>query len=103
MVEFSERLRELRTKEGLTQQQLGDLIGVSKSVVSYYEVRERVPSPATLIKLSRVFHVSVDYLLALENGRTISIEGLDAHDEEIVRRMVATMRKLREEQKGQKD
>ena len=74
MVEFGAKLKKLRTEEGLTQQQLGDLLGVSKSVVSYYEVNERVPSPDTLVKISKVFHVSTDYLLSLDNGRTINID-----------------------------
>ncbi len=97
MVEFGLKLKELRTKEGMTQEQLGELIGVSKSVVSYYETNDRIPSPLTLIRISKVFHVTTDFLLSLDSGRTVNIEGLDAHDEEIVRRMVATMRKLQEE------
>lgn len=101
MVEFGERLRELRTKEGLTQKQLGDLLGVSKSTVSYYEGMIRSPGPETLVKMAKIFHVTADYLLDLGDGRTINIEGLDAHDEEIVRRMVATMRKIREEGYGE--
>jgi transcriptional regulator with XRE-family HTH domain len=103
MVEFGAKLKKLRTEEGMTQQQLGELLGVSKSVVSYYEVNERVPSPDTLVKISRIFHVSTDYLLSLENGHTVNIDGLDAHDEEIVRRLVSTMRRLEEEYKKEKD
>ena len=103
MVEFGAKLKKLRTEDGLTQQQLGDLLGVSKSVVSYYEVNERVPSPDTLVKISKVFHVSTDYLLSLDNGRTINIDGLNAHDEEIIRRLAATMRKLQEEMKREEE
>ena len=103
MVEFGAKLKKLRTEEGLTQQQLGDLLGVSKSVVSYYEVNERVPSPDTLVKISKVFHVSTDYLLSLDNGRTINIDGLSAHDEEIIRRLAATMRKLQEEMRREEE
>lgn len=103
MVEFGAKLKKLRTEDGLTQQQLGDLLGVSKSVVSYYEVNERVPSPDTLVKISKVFHVSTDYLLSLDNGRTINIDGLSAHDEEIIRRLAATMRKLQEEMKREEE
>lgn len=103
MVEFGAKLKKLRTEEGLTQQQLGDLLGVSKSVVSYYEVNERIPSPDTLVKISKVFHVSTDYLLSLDNGRTINIDGLSAHDEEIIRRLAATMRKLQEEMKREEE
>ena len=103
MVDFGAKLKKLRTEEGLTQQQLGDLLGVSKSVVSYYEVNERIPSPDTLVKISKVFHVSTDYLLSLDNGRTINIDGLSAHDEEIIRRLAATMRKLQEEMKREEE
>ena len=103
MVEFGAKLKKLRTEEGLTQQQLGDLLGVSKSVVSYYEVNERVPSPDTLVKISKVFHVSTDYLLSLDNGRTINIDGLSSHDEEIIRRLASTMRKLQEEIRSEED
>ena len=56
MVEFGAKLKKLRTEEGLTQQQLGDLLGVSKSVVSYYEVNERIPSPDTLVIDDLIFH-----------------------------------------------
>ncbi len=60
---FGEILKDLRKRAGLTQEQLGEQIGKSKSVVSFYELRERSPSPAILVKLASVFHVSTDYLL----------------------------------------
>ena len=66
---FGEILKDLRKRAGLTQEQLGEQIGKSKSVVSFYELRERSPSPAILVKLASVFHVSTDYLLGVEIGR----------------------------------
>ena len=66
MVDFGDRLKKLRQGEGLSQQQLADRLGVTKSVVSYYELRERYPSPEVLIKLSVIFHTSTDFLLGLE-------------------------------------
>lgn len=102
MVEFGDKLKELRKKEGLTQKQLGERIGVSKSMVSYYEAKERSPGPETLVRIARAFHVTPDYFLDAGNGRTINIEGLDPHDEEIVRRIVTVMRKLREESEKEK-
>ena len=65
MVDFGKKLKELRINAKLTQAQLGELIGVTKSVISFYELQERSPSPDVLIKLSQVFHVSTDYLLGL--------------------------------------
>ena len=65
-MEFGQRLKELRKNAGLSQKQLGQLIGVTKSVISFYELQDRSPSPLVLVKLSGVFHVSTDYLLGLD-------------------------------------
>ena len=93
MVDFGEKLKELRKQSGLTQQQLASQIGVSKSVISFYELRERTPSPEVLIKLSSVFHVSSDYLLGIEKDRSIDISGLDEEDEKVVHILVDVLRR----------
>ena len=91
--DFGTRLKELRIRAGLTQKQLGEQIGVTKSVVSFYELRERTPSPEILIKLATVFHVSSDYLLGIEKGKSMDITGLDTEDEKAVRMIVEQLRK----------
>ena len=91
--DFGMRLKELRTQAGLTQKQLAEQIGVTKSVVSFYELRERTPSPEILIKLATVFHVSSDYLLGIEKGKSMDITGLDIEDEKAVRMIVEQLRK----------
>lgn len=58
-----ERLRELRLKRGMTQTQVGDLIGVSCVTIGRYEAGEREPSNAKIAALADYFGVSVDYLL----------------------------------------
>lgn len=93
IVDFGNKLKQLRTQAGLTQKQLGDKIGITKSVISFYELRERTPSPDILVKLAGVFHVSTDYLLGLEKGKTIDISGLDLEDEKVVRLMIEQLRK----------
>lgn len=90
---FGNRLKELRLQAGLTQKQLAEQIGITKSVVSFYELRERTPSPDILIKLAAIFHVSTDYLLGLEKGKFIDISGLDTEDEKAVRMIVEQLRK----------
>jgi transcriptional regulator with XRE-family HTH domain len=93
MVDFGVNLKRLRLEEGLTQQQLADRLGITKSVVSYYELSERYPSPEVLTKLASVFHVSTDYLLGLERGEMIDLSGLDEEDIIIVRRLVSSLKK----------
>ena len=77
MVDFGNTLKQLRLREKMTQQQLATRIGVTKSVVSYYELQERYPSPEVLTKLSYVFHVSTDFLLGIEKKEMLDLSGLD--------------------------
>ena len=44
MVDFANKLRQLRIEKGLTQAELASMIGVKHSVISFYEVGDRVPS-----------------------------------------------------------
>ena len=90
--DFGGRLKELRLQAGLTQKQLGERVGVTKSVISFYELRERTPSPEVLVKLAAIFRVSADYLLGIEKGKSIDITGLDAEDEKAIRIMVERLR-----------
>ena len=91
-MEFGDKLRELRKESGLTQQQLAQQIGVTKSVISYYELNERTPSPEVLKKFSSVFHVTSDYLLGIERTKTLDISGLDNEEEKVVRILVEHFR-----------
>lgn len=94
MVDFGDRLKRLRQDAALTQQQLAERIGVTKSTVSYYELSERAPSPEILIKLAGVFHVTTDQLLGIDRGRTtVDVSGLDSEDVKVVRQMVAALRR----------
>ncbi len=92
MVEFGEKLRQLRKEKNLTQKQLADLVGLKNSVISFYEVGERVPSPEVIKKLAAVLHVSADYLLGLERAETVDLHGLDDADKKLVRALVDTLR-----------
>ncbi len=63
---FPEILRELREKHGITQQQLAEMLNLTKNAVSHYENGVNLPSLDTAEKIADIFDVSVDYLL----GRT---------------------------------
>ena len=63
MSNFSERLRTLRQEKGISQQALGQQVGISKSSVNMYERGEREPGIATLKALSDYFSVDLNYLL----------------------------------------
>ena len=77
MVDCSEKLRTLREARGLTQLQVANRIGVSKAMVSAYETASKAPSIEVLIRLSRLFGVSVDYLVCVDAPKVIDVSGLD--------------------------
>lgn len=64
---FAERLFELRKEKGLSQAKLAKEIGVSFSVVCYWETDRAEPTALNLVKLADFFDISVDYLLGRED------------------------------------
>ena len=60
------RLREVRKAKGLTQTELGELIGFGKSAICCYEKETRNPTLEAMIEMIHVFGVSADYLLGAD-------------------------------------
>lgn len=63
---IGKRVKELRIKRKLSQQELGDLIGVTKVSICGYESGSRIPNLDKLIRLADVLETSTDYLLGRE-------------------------------------
>ena len=63
---FGQRLKAIRTSKSLTQQELGELVGVSQRVVAYYEADDAQPPGALLVELATALDVSADELLGIE-------------------------------------
>lgn len=62
-MELHERIAAVRKAAGLTQEQLGELLGVSRQAVSKWESGQTVPDTVTVARLCRELHVSADYVL----------------------------------------
>lgn len=92
MVNFGERIKQLRTENKMTQGQVASRVGVAVSAISSYESGVRLPSYNVLIKLSRLFHVTIDYLLGAEKKDLIDISDLSADDKAVVKATVAALR-----------
>lgn len=92
MVNFGNRLKTLRIKKKLTQQQLADLLGITKSVISAYENGLRYPAYDVLIKIARIFKVSTDFLLGVEIKREIDTSGLTDEQVEALIVLIDTIR-----------
>lgn len=60
---LGDRLRSLREKHNLTQAQIAKKIGISRGTYAHYEINKRRPDYETLIKITDIFNVSLDFLL----------------------------------------
>ena len=67
MVDFGNTLKSLRLQKNMTQAQLSQKLGLTKSVISAYETGLRLPSYDVLIHISKIFNASTDYLLGVED------------------------------------
>ena len=61
-----DRLKDLRIKKGLTQKNIGDILGITKAAVCFYEKGKRNPSLENIIDLMQIFAVTSDYLLGTD-------------------------------------
>ncbi len=60
------KIMQLRKENNLTQQDLANILNISRSTISLYEINRNVPDIGTLIKIADFFNVSLDFLA----GRT---------------------------------
>ena len=100
MVNFGDKLKALRKEAGMTQSELAKRLNITKSVVSYYELQERTPSPDVLIKLAAIFHVTTDYLLDIEHKKLIDVSDLSEEDMHFLLITIETLRKKTENKKS---
>lgn len=65
---MQERLKQLRAEKGLTQQQVANSIGITKSALANYEVGLREPSIEVIKAICRFYEVTSDYLIGLSDN-----------------------------------
>ena len=79
MLNIGEKIIQLRKQANLSQSELAKKIGASRTIVGNYERNTNTPSIEILIKIAKVFNVSVDYLIG---------EGqLSSYDKEVLKRI----------------
>ena len=111
---FSHRLRELRTRKGLRQKELAQLVGLHYNHIGRYERGESQPSADALKRLAMALDSSADYLIsgsagiapapAMGEDRELAeklqqVQGLAQRDRELVKEFLdafLTKRKLQE-------
>ena len=114
---MANRIREIRTRRGITMKQLGEIVDLAESTISQYETGKRQPDNETLLKISEYFGVTVGYLLGAEEPEIVAstnrtgdvldevdiafygdFKELNEDDKATVRDMVRVMRERRSKQ-----
>ena len=73
-MEFNEKLQELRKQNEMTQEELAEVLFVSRTAISKWESGRGYPSIDSLKEISRFFQVSIDDLLSSEEMLTVAQE-----------------------------
>ncbi len=79
---LADKIIALRKKNGWSQEELAEMMNVSRQSVSKWEGAQSVPDLNKIILLSQIFGVSTDYLLKEELEEIERTEALEEHDEE---------------------
>ena len=70
---LGEKIKEARKQAGLSQEQLSEKLGVSRSAVAKWETDKGIPDVENLKALSSMLSVSIDFLL--DNGESLEKSG----------------------------
>lgn len=83
---LSLRLRLLRIASGMKQEEVAEVLGIGRSAYTYYELARSRPDCDALIRLSKLYKVSIDYLVGISNFPNPSsrTQVTDAVEEELL-------------------
>ena len=86
------RLKKLREKRRLSQQEAADRLEVTRSTISAYERNTKTPSVDMLVRPAILYHSSVDFILGLEDRTNIYVDDLSESQQAPVVKMIDILR-----------
>ena len=84
----SERIKDLRERDGYSQTALSKKLGLTRSSINAWETGISVPSTQYLVELSRLFKVSTDYILGMDTSESLLIGNLTIEQKNILSALV---------------
>ena len=95
---LNQQIRSLRIARNMSQVELAHRLGISKQSVSNWENDNIQPSVDMLLRLARVFCVSTDYLLGLEDTPRLDVGGLPQEIVAHLGQLIADYRRILSEE-----
>lgn len=80
MHNFPEKIKLLRNNYGYTQSELARKLSLTRASINAWEMGLSAPSTPFIVELSKIFHVTTDYLLGLDDCITIRTDGLSERE-----------------------
>ena len=71
IVESGKRIKELRQKEGMTQDSLSEKLGITKNAYQKIERGANGAKIDTLVELAEIFNISLDYIVCGKQTQTV--------------------------------
>lgn len=93
---IGDQIRSLREKIGLSQSELARKLGVTRSSVNAWESGLSAPTAVYLVEMSKLFHVSVDYILGLETEHHLNLSNFTEEEIHILYSLVEYFDKNRQ-------
>lgn len=90
---FAERVKSLRLSLGLNQVEFGKKLNVTKQSVSNWENGNIQPSIDMLMKIATIFSVKTDYLLGLDNIRSLDASGLTEQQISYIQQLINDLKR----------
>ncbi|WP_295166763.1 helix-turn-helix transcriptional regulator [Ruminococcus sp.] len=93
---LSDRIKQLRESNSLTQAELARRLSLSRSAINAWEMGLSVPTSQYIVELSKLFNVSSDYILGINETVTLSVSGLTDEQIDAVSTIVKCFQKSNE-------
>ncbi|MDD6559160.1 MAG: helix-turn-helix transcriptional regulator [Faecalibacterium prausnitzii] len=88
----ADRIKALREARGWTQAEFARKMNMTRNGINSWEQGLSMPSPPSLVDLARLFSVSTDYLLGVENYSAVNVTGLNEADVALLAQLADRLR-----------
>lgn len=84
-----DRIKQLREQAGLSQSELARRLDVTRSSVNAWEMGLSSPTTQYIVAMTKIFHVSADFLLGLSTQKCLVLDGYTAQEIELLYQLAA--------------
>lgn len=85
---ISDRIKELRTRNNMSQVKLAKALNVSRSTVNAWEMDLSMPTIKYVIEMTKLFNVTSDYILELDNSNMINLNKLSKKQIQVIMQII---------------